>query len=81
MKKSLVLRRVLGSVNCLCRQSSIGRWTFITLDRGGGQVVSVLAFNSDDPIRIPQQPTVFFVKFVIEKNKNKQKNGQGWPIF
>ena len=46
--------------------------------RGGGQVVSVLAFYSDDP---SSNPAVNFCKIVIEKNENKQKRGRGWPIF
>ena len=25
--------------------------------------------------------TVFSVKFLFEKNENKQKRGQGWPTF
>ena len=41
---------------------------------GGGQVVSVLAFYTDDPSSNPA------VKFVFEKNENKQKGGRGWPI-
>ena len=31
-------------------------------------------------VRIPLTPTVFSVKFVFEKNENKQKRGRGWPI-
>ena len=33
----------------------------------GGQVVSVLAFYSDDPSLNHAKPTVFSVKFVFEK--------------
>ena len=49
--------------------------------RGGGQVVSVLAFYSDDPSSNPAEVYNFSVKIVIEKNENKQKRGRGWPIF
>ena len=38
---------------------------------GGGQVVSVLAFYSDDPSSNPS--TVFSVKFVFEKTKLDKK--------
>ena len=51
------------------------------MGRGGGQVVSVLAFYSDDPSSNPAEVYNFSVKIVIEKNKNKQKRGWGWPIF
>ena len=43
---------------------------------GGGQVVSVPAFYSDDP---SSNPT--FVKFVFEKNKNKQKEARVGPFL
>ena len=51
------------------------------MGRGGGQVVSVFAFYSDDPSSNPADVYSFSVKFVFEKNENKQKRGQGWPIF
>ena len=51
------------------------------MGRGGGQVVSVLAFYSDDPSSNPAEVYNFSVKIVIEKNENKQKRGRGWPIF
>ena len=51
------------------------------LGRGVGQVVSVLAFYSDEPSLNPTDAFSFSVKFVFEKNKNKQKRGRGWPIF
>ena len=41
-------------------------------------MVSVRAFNSDDP---SSKPTVFSVKFMFENNENKQIRGRGWPIF
>ena len=37
------------------------------LGRGGGQVVSVLAFYSDDPSSNPADAYVFSVIFVLEK--------------
>ena len=49
--------------------------------RCGGQVVSVLAFYSVDPSSNPAYAYSFFLKFVIEKNENKQKRGRGWSIF
>ena len=39
--------------------------------RGGGLVVSVLAFYSDDPSSIPAEVYNFFCKIVVEKNENK----------
>ena len=47
------------------------------MSRGGGQVVSVIAFYSDDPSSNPADITVFSVKFAFEKNKIKQKK-PGW---
>ena len=41
--------------------------------RGGGQVVSMLAFNSDNPSLNPAEAYSFSVKFVFEKNENRQK--------
>ena len=41
--------------------------------RGGGQVDSMLAFNSYDPISNPSKVYKFSVKRVFEMNKNKQK--------
>ena len=40
---------------------------------GGGQVVSVLAINSDDPSMNPAEAWIFSVEFVLGKNENKQK--------
>ena len=43
--------------------------------RGGGEVVRVLAFDSDDPSSNPAEANSFFsVKFVFDKNKKKQTN-------
>ena len=44
-----------------------------TLGRGGGQVVRVLAFYSDDLSLNPAEAYIFSVKFVFEKNESKQK--------
>ena len=48
---------------------------------GGGQVVSMLDFYSDDPSSNPLKPTVFSVKFVLEKTENKQKEAVVCPFF
>ena len=48
---------------------------------GGGLVVSVLAFDSDDPSSIPAEVYNFFCKIVVEKNENKQKEARVGPIF
>ena len=49
--------------------------------RGGGLVVSVLAFDSDDPRSFPGKAYSFFCKILYVKNENKPKRGRGWPIF
>ena len=49
------------------------------LGRCGGQVVGVLAFNSNNSSSNPAEAYSFSVKFMFEKNQNKQK-GPGWPI-
>ena len=51
------------------------------LGRGGGLVVSVLAFYSDDPSSIPAEVYNFFCKIVVEKNENKQKEAGIGPFF
>ena len=43
------------------------------LGRGGGKVVSVLAFYSDNPSSNPAKVYSFFCNIVFEKNENKQK--------
>ena len=48
---------------------------------GGGLVVSVLAFYSDDPSSIPAEVYNFFCKIVVEKDENKQKEAGVGPIF
>ena len=46
--------------------------------RGGGQVVSLLAFYSDDPISSPTDAYSFICKICVWKmNENKQKR----PFF
>ena len=50
------------------------------MGRGGGQVVSVLAFYSDDPSSNPAEAYNFSCKNVFEKNENKQKRGRGFHI-
>ena len=44
---------------------------------GGGQVVSMIAFYSDDPSSNPAEPCVFSVKFVCEKTKKHKEAGVG----
>ena len=44
-------------------------------------MVSVLAFYSEDPSSIPAEAYFLFVKFVFEKNKNKQKEAGVGPFF
>ena len=47
---------------------------------GGGQVVSVLAYYSDNPSSDPADVYSFLLKFVFEKNKNKQKEAGVGPF-
>ena len=45
------------------------------MGRGGGQVVSVLAFYSDNPSLNPAEAySSYFCKILFEKNENKQKD-------
>ena len=48
------------------------------MGRGGGQVVSVLAFYSGDQSSNPADANSFFVKFAFEK---KTKRGRSTPLF
>ena len=49
--------------------------------RGGGQVVSVLAFYSDDPSSNPAEVYIFSVKLLLKRMKiNKKEAGVG-PFF
>ena len=43
------------------------------LGRGGGQVVSMLAFSSDDPSLNPAKAFIFSVKFAFEMSEMKKK--------
>ena len=43
-------------------------------------MVSVLAFYSDDPSSNPAETCSFSVKFVFEKNENKQKGAGVGPF-
>ena len=40
-----------------------------------------LPFTTAIQVRMLRTPTVFSVKFEIEKNKNKQKRGRGWTYY
>ena len=51
------------------------------MGRGGGQVVSVLAFHFDDPSSNPAEAYSFFFKIVFENNENKQKEAGVGPLF
>ena len=51
------------------------------MGRGGGQVVSEFAFLSDNPSSNPAAAYSFYVKFVFEKNKNKQEEAGFGPFF
>ena len=51
------------------------------LSHGGGQMVSVVAFYSNDPNPNPAEAISFSVNFVFDNNENKQKRGLGWPIW
>lgn len=44
-------------------------------------MVSVLASTSDDLSSNRAEAYSFSVQFVLENNENKQKWGQGWPIY
>ena len=48
--------------------------------RGGCQVVSVLAFYSNDPSSNPAEAYNFSIKFVFEKNKKTKEAGVG-PFY
>ena len=48
------------------------------MGRGGGQVVSVLAFNSDHPSSNPAEVYKFSVKLLLKSTKiNKKEAGVG----
>ena len=51
----------------------VGLQRLTAMGSGGGQVVSVFAFYSDNPGSNTLKPTVFSVNFVFEKNENTQK--------
>ena len=71
----------IGLNNSWKKKVKTGKQKMCQGGRGGCQVVSVLAFYSDDPSSNPRWGLQFFCKIVIEKIKNKQKRGRGWPIF
>ena len=49
--------------------------------RGGGELVSVLTFYSDNPSLNPTEAYSFSVKFVFEKNENEQKEAGVGPFL
>ena len=54
--------------------------TFSLVGRGGGQVVRLLAFYSDDQSSNPSNAFSFSVEFVFEKNENKPKEAGVGPF-
>ena len=48
--------------------------------RGGGQVVSILAFYYDDPSSNTAE-VLFCEMCVLKRTKINKKSDQGWPIF
>ena len=50
------------------------------MGRGCGQVVTVLAFYSNNPSLNLTDAYIFSVKFVFEKNENKQKEAGVGPF-
>ena len=55
-------------------------YTISAVGRGGRQVVSMLAFYSIDLRLNPTEAYSFSVKFVFEKNENKQKEAVVGPF-
>ena len=56
-------------------------YTISAVGRGGRQVVSMLAFYSIDLRLNPTEAYSFSVKFVFEKNENKQKEAGVGPFL
>ena len=48
--------------------------------RGGGQVVRLSPSTPTIRVKILLTPTIFSVKFVFEKNGNKQKEAEVGPL-
>ena len=51
------------------------------LSRGGGQVVSVLAFYSDDPSSNPAEVYNFSIKLLLKRTKINQKEAGVGPLI
>ena len=66
------------NINCFFRLISVAVDKETSLGRGGGLVVSVPAFYSDDPSSIHAG---YLINYLYEKTKIKRKRGRGWPIF
>ena len=58
----------------------LNKQPFISMGRGGGQVVSVLAFYSNDPSSNAAEAYILSLKFVYEKNENEQKEDGVGPF-
>ena len=51
--------------------AAIVKQIFVKEGRGGGQVVSMLASNTDNPSSKPTEAQQFCCKIVLEKKKNR----------
>ena len=68
---------MLGFEHQTTLDSEYTSWLFSS--RGGGLVVSALAYCSEDPSLNPVDYLIFL--FIVQKDENKPKRGRGWPIF
>ena len=65
----------------ICTKSLIGNTKKLFLGRGGGEVVSVLAFYSDDPSSNPAKVYKFSVKLLLKRTKINKKEAGVDPFF
>ena len=77
----------LSRLSLSVQQSATANWSNISpvaAERSGGrgqEVVSLLAFKFDGPSSNPADLFSFSVKFVCEKNENKQKEAGIGPFL
>ena len=73
MLKSFTLKWTVWNDEFLMNQIGVKNVIQIMflMGRGGGQVVSMLAFYSDDPSSNLTYGYIFFCKFVFEKYENR----------